>query len=131
MVPSLNTLEGAFRHVKMHKTGGADHFRSDLCHLAAPELAKKFHPTLVKMCIQKEEPLHMKGGILIPAFKKGDPANPADHRSLLLSSHRGKQSDVRSGRRSHLTTKRLRLRRTSQFVRRLCQPCQPHPTFIC
>ena len=90
MVPSLNMLEGAFRHVKMHKTGGADHFRSDLCHLAAPEPAKKFHPILVKMCIQKEEPLQMKGGILIPAFKKGDPANPADHRSLMLSSHLGK-----------------------------------------
>ena len=89
-IPSLTTLEGAFRHVKMRKSGGADYFRSDLCHLAATELAKKFHPILLKMCVQKEEPIQMKGGILIPAFKSGDPSKPADHRSLLLSSHIGK-----------------------------------------
>ncbi len=89
-IPSLASLEGAFRHVKMRKSGGADHFRSDLCHLAASELAKKFHPVLLKMCVQKEEPLQMKGGILIPAFKSGDPSKPSDHRSLLLSSHIGK-----------------------------------------
>ena len=89
-LPSLTTLEGAFRHVKVRKAGGADDLRSDVCKLAASELAHKFYPLLVKIFTQASEPLQMKGGILIPMFKNGPSFDPASLRSLLLSSHIGK-----------------------------------------
>ena len=90
LIPTRTALEGAFRHVKMRKSGGTDQLRSDVCHLASAALAHKHFGLLLKLCVQKEEPCHMKGGVLVPAFKQGDPADPASHRSLLLSSHVGK-----------------------------------------
>ena len=88
-MPTLVTLEGAFRHVKPRKSGGVDDLRSDICRAAAPELAAKFFPLLAKVYVQATEPVQMKGGTLIPMFKGGQAWNPADHRSLLLSSHIG------------------------------------------
>ena len=88
--PTLTLLEGAFRHVKRSKAGGTDGFTSDICVAAPKELANKFFPVMIKMMAMVEEPLQMKGGILIHAFKGGSPTDPGDHRSLLLSSHLGK-----------------------------------------
>ena len=88
--PTLTLLEGAFRHVKRSKAGGTDGFTSDICVAAPKELASKFFPVMVKMLAMVEEPIQMKGGILVHAFKGGSHTNPEDHRSLLLSSHLGK-----------------------------------------
>ena len=88
--PTLVALEGAFRHVKKSKAGGIDGFMSDICVAAPRELAQKYFPILMKTMAQIEEPIQMKGGILIYAFKGGSQANPEDYRSLLLSSHPGK-----------------------------------------
>ncbi len=88
--PTLTLLEGAFRHVKRSKAGGTDGFKSDICVAAPKELANKFFPVMIKMMAMVEEPLQMKGGILVHAFKGGSPTDPGDHRSLLLSSHLGK-----------------------------------------
>ena len=100
-LPTLSMLEGAFRHVKPRKAGGADDLKSDVCELAAPELATKFYPLLVKIYAQTTEPIQMKGGVLIPAYKGGQATNPSDHRSLLLSSHIGKA--LRRTMRTQLT----------------------------
>lgn len=64
-VPTLQELEGCFRRVRMNKAPGADRLRSDLCHLASTEMARKFHPLLTKMFWRREEPIQMKGGILV------------------------------------------------------------------
>ena len=89
-VPDLLQLEGAFRRIKKNKTGGVDDFRSDLCSLAAGPLAAKYHSLLQKIFLQMAEPIQMKGGTLIHAFKGGNPRRAEDFRGLLLSSHIGK-----------------------------------------
>ena len=89
-VPTLQELEGCFRRVKMHKAPGADRLRSDLCHLAATEMAAKFFPLMLKMFWRVEEPIQMKGGLLIAAHKGGKHDEVSCFRSLLLSSHAGK-----------------------------------------
>ena len=89
-VPDLLQLEGAFRRIKKNKTGGVDDFRSDLCSLAAGPLAAKYHSLLQKIYLQMAEPIQMKGGTLIHAFKGGNPRRAEDFRGLLLSSHIGK-----------------------------------------
>ena len=43
-VPTLSTLEGAFRRIRPRKAAGADQLRSDLCCLVPQELSLKFHP---------------------------------------------------------------------------------------
>ena len=88
--PSLAALEAAFRHVKKNKAGGIDGFMSDICAAAPRELAQKYFPIMLKTMAQLEEPLQMKGGVLVYAFKGGSQTNPEDFRSLLLSSHPGK-----------------------------------------
>ena len=89
-IPSLTDLETAFRRVKRNKAGGVDDLKSDLCSIAAGELALKYHPLLQKMFFQAAEPVQMKGGVLIHAFKGGNARNVEDFRGLLLSSHIGK-----------------------------------------
>ena len=90
--PTLSMLEGAFRHVKKAKAGGLDGFKSDLCVAAPREMAQRFFPIMVKTLVGLEEPIQMKGGLVINAYKGGgcNPADPSNHRSLLLSSHAGK-----------------------------------------
>ena len=88
--PTLVQLEGAFRHVAKGKAGGADGFLSNVCYAAPKEMAQKYFPVMMKMLSMLEEPLPMKGGVLVAAFKGGNESNPQDYRSLLLSSHPGK-----------------------------------------
>lgn len=90
--PTLTMLEGAFRHIKRSKAGGLDGFKSDLCVAAPRELAQKFFPIMIKTMACLEEPIQMKGGLVINAYKGGgcNPADPNNHRSLLLSNHAGK-----------------------------------------
>lgn len=88
--PTLQELEGCFRRVKMHKAPGADSLRSDLCHLAPTEMAKQCFSLLLKVFWKREEPVQMKGGVLISAHKGGDYKEVSNFRSLLLSSHMGK-----------------------------------------
>ena len=89
-VPSLVELEGCFRRIKPRKAAGADGIRSDICAIAAAPLARKFHPLLAKMFLRGEEPLQMKGGLVISAYKSGSQTSVENYRSLLLSSHLGK-----------------------------------------
>ena len=89
-VPTLVELEGCFRRIKPRKAAGADGFRSDVCALAAAQLARKYHPVLTKMFLRGEEPIQMKGGLVVSAFKGGKNTEVENYRSLLLSSHLGK-----------------------------------------
>ena len=89
-VPNLRALEDAFRRVRPNKAAGLDNFRSDICSLAPSALADKYFPILAKMTLNYCEPIQMKGGVLIAAYKSGSPHNIDHYRSLLLSSHIGK-----------------------------------------
>ena len=89
-IPSLRDLEGAFRRIRPRKTPGVDNLRSDICSLAAADLAWKYHPLLMKVATTYSEPIQMKGGVLIAAYKSGPTGEVDSYRSLLLSSHIGK-----------------------------------------
>lgn len=89
-VPTLVELEGCFRRIKPRKAAGADGFRSDICSLASADLARKFHPILTKIFIKGEEPIQLKGGLVVSAFKGGKHTAVENYRSLLLGSHLGK-----------------------------------------
>ena len=89
-VPTLRELEDAFRRVKPNKAAGLDNLRSDLCGLAPAALAEKFFSLLAKLTLNYSEPIQMKGGVLVAAFKSGSPYSIEQYRSLLLSSHIGK-----------------------------------------
>ena len=89
-IPSLRDLEGAFRRIRPRKTPGVDNIRSDLCSLAASDLAWKYHSLLTKMVTTYSEPMQMKGGVLVSAWKSGSMGDVDSYRSLLLSSHVGK-----------------------------------------
>ena len=89
-VPTLSTLEGAFRRIRPRKAAGADQLRSDLCGLVPQELSLKYHSLLTKMILTYSEPVQMKGGVLVAAYKQGASDCIDNFRSLLLSSHIGK-----------------------------------------
>ena len=89
-IPSLRELEGAFRRIQPRKSPGVDNIRSDICRLAAVDLARKYHPLLAKIVTTYSEPVQMKGGMLVAAHKGGSTASVDNYRSLLLSSHIGK-----------------------------------------
>ena len=89
-LPSLTELEQAFRRIRTKKAPGADCLRSDLCSLAPTSLAKAYFPLLSKVLLNYNEPLQMKGGVLVAAFKGGNSTDVDCYRSLLLSSHIGK-----------------------------------------
>ena len=42
-------------------------------------MAQKYFPVMMKMLSMLEEPLPMKGGVLVAAFKGGNESNPEDH----------------------------------------------------
>ena len=89
-VPTIAELESCFRRIKSRKAAGVDGFRSDICAIAAPQLAKKYHPLLTKLFLRCEEPIQMKGGLIAAAHKSGSATMVSNYRSLLLSSHLGK-----------------------------------------
>lgn len=69
--PTLVELEGCFRRIKPRKAAGADGIKSDICSLAPTQLARKFHPVLMKLFLRGEEPAQMKGGLIVSAHKSG------------------------------------------------------------
>ena len=89
-VPSLTSLEAAFRRIKCRKSPGNDAIRSDICHLKPASLAACYFPILAKMHCQVMEPIQMKGGTMISAYKGGSSRKIDNFRGLLLSSHVGK-----------------------------------------
>ena len=89
-VPTIVELESCFRRIKARKAAGVNGFRSDICAIAAPQLAKKYHPLLAKLFLRCEEPIQMKGGLIAAAHKSGSATVVSNYRSLLLSSHLGK-----------------------------------------
>ena len=90
-LPTVLELEARIRKVRRGKAPGPDGLRSDICAIAAPEIAKLLYPILVKQTIYIEEPIQARGGLLVAAYKgKGRHCDIESFRSLLLSNHFGK-----------------------------------------
>lgn len=73
-IPTLVDLELSLRQT--------DSVPGELLHFGAhPAL----YPLLLKQWLFHGEALLFKGGILVPTYKKGDPTDTNNHRSLLVS----------------------------------------------
>lgn len=86
-LPTLLDVEESFR---LNKTGRASFFDgvpTDLCHLFPQVMAKVYYSLALKQSLQIAEPLVLKGGVLIHAFKgRGRASDCASYRSLMVSS---------------------------------------------
>ena len=89
-LPTLTELELVFRRTSTGKAYFEDLIPGDLLHHGAAGLAKVLYPLLLKQVLLKQEPILFKGGLLVSAYKKGDPSLTVNYRSLLISPTVGK-----------------------------------------
>ena len=89
-IPTLTELEGVLRRAATGKAFFEDLVPGELLHFGAAPLAKVLYPLLLKQLALKQEPILFKGGLLVSAYKRGDPSVTANYRSLLISPTIGK-----------------------------------------
>ena len=86
-IPTILDVEESFR---LNKTGRAafyDGIPTDLCHLFPQVMAKVYYGLALKQTLQVAEPLSLKGGVLIHAYKgRGSASDCGSYRSLMVSS---------------------------------------------
>ena len=86
-IPTLIELEGAFRINKYGKAAHHDGVPTDLGHRFPHLLARHFHHLALKQCLCITEPVTLKGGVLIHAYKGRGPTTSCDnYRALMVSS---------------------------------------------
>ena len=86
-VCSLGGLKLSFAHARPGKAGGPDGILDDYMRAAPDEMARAFHPLMVKMALRCEEPLLYKGGVAVDLYKGSGPSSSmARYRSILLNS---------------------------------------------
>ena len=89
-VPTLFEVERVMRGTAANKAFFYDGIPGDLLKLAASQCAELFYPLFLKQVVWQQEALIFKGGRLVPLFKKGDPSQCANFRSIFVSSPVGK-----------------------------------------
>ena len=90
-VPTLIDMEKAFRKVRYGKATGPDQLTAEIMHEFPVQMSLLFQPLLMKMLCHQAEPIAMKGGVLVRAFKhKGSPQLAENYRGLLISNHLAK-----------------------------------------
>ena len=86
-IPTRLDIEESFR---LNKTGRASYFDglpTDLCHLFPQTMAKVYYALALKQTLHIAEPLPLKGGVLIHAYKgRGLATECSSYRSLMVSS---------------------------------------------
>ena len=103
-LPSLFSLEDAFRQTQADKATGDDPLPSALFHQAARPLAGLYHDLLIKEYIWQAEPLQYKGGPVAIIPKCLVPKTTAQFRGILLLGNMAKRthSVIRKQLMSHL-----------------------------
>lgn len=89
-LPTLQKLESVLRQTCSGKAFFDDLIPGEVLHYGAGTLAPAIYPLMLKQWIFNREPLVFKGGLLVSAFKKGNPMDPTNYRSLLISPCLGK-----------------------------------------
>ena len=90
-IPTLSSLEDAFRRCKPHRAPGPDLIPPDLLRIAPGLMAQKLYPVLLKQCLRLEEPASSKGGKLVKLYKgRGAFKDCGNHRGILLMNVFGK-----------------------------------------
>ena len=86
-IPTLLDVEESFR---LNKTGRASYFDglpTDICHLFPQVMAKVYYALALKQTLHIAEPVTLKGGVLIHAYKgRGLATECSSYRSLMVSS---------------------------------------------
>ena len=86
-VPTLIDLENAFRTTKMGKAHFYDFLPPELAHVGAKWLARYMYSLMLKQFGELAEPICLKGGCFVHAYKgKGEASDPNNHRALMISS---------------------------------------------
>ena len=89
-LPTMQDLEAAFRRTAKRKAFLEDNVPGDLLAKIPAVMAKAFFPLIFKQTLMQHEALLYKGGRLVPMYKKGDPKECCNYRSLFVSSVIGK-----------------------------------------
>ena len=101
LLPTLIQLERACRKVKPNKATGPDGLIGELYHFFPDQMAKLLHPLALKVFVHRVEPLSLKDGRLIRAWKGRGATTAVEHyRGLMIANHAGKI--LHSIFRSHL-----------------------------
>eukprot|EP00435_Cladocopium_sp_Y103_P047685 s717_g14.t1 len=90
-LPTLCELGRVCRQVSPGKASGLDRIPTELLKYCLATTAKMLYTLLLKVCLQRQEPLAHKGGLLIPIWKgKLSRDLCSAFRSILISSTVGK-----------------------------------------
>ena len=89
-IPTLIDFERSLRQTNTNKAFFDDGTPGELLHYGAHLLAPVLYPLLLKQWLFHREAITFKGGLLVAAFKKGDPMDTNNYRSLLISPMLGK-----------------------------------------
>ena len=91
LIPSFLDVELQFRKVRCGTAAGLDGLPPELFRAAPQEMARLFHPLMVKATLCIAQPIQWRGGVLFEAYKhSGSPSLAENYRSLFVSSVPGK-----------------------------------------
>ncbi len=86
-IPTLHDLERSLRQNQYGKSALFDGPPPDACHRFAHVIARAYFPLFLKQTLLVREPITLKGGILISAFKgRGAASSCHNYRALMVSS---------------------------------------------
>ena len=87
-LPTLHSLEHAFRRCRPHRAAGPDRIPPELGRYATRWFSHYLAPLFLKCCLYTAEPVHFKGGVLHEIWKRRGPTTkPESYRGILVSSH--------------------------------------------
>ena len=91
LIPTILMLEKACRRVQPGKATGFDGIVGELLHAFPEHFAELLHPLTTKIFVRKMEPVSLKGGKLVRAWKgRGSVHQVENYRGLMISNHIGK-----------------------------------------
>ena len=86
-VPTLRVLTQILSKAKRGKAPGLDGLISEVFRAAPREAARLLHPLLAKSSLQVQQPLALRGGLLVSFYKgKGPTDELGSQRAILLVS---------------------------------------------
>lgn len=89
-IPNITETEHTLRATSSNRVGGEDNFVSNFIKKASVQLTRLYHPLFVKIALSVREPVQLKGGEMVKAYKSGSAKTLNNFRGLLMSDIMGK-----------------------------------------
>ncbi|OLP79036.1 hypothetical protein AK812_SmicGene40723 [Symbiodinium microadriaticum] len=90
-IPTIQELEESLRMAPRNKAPGLDGVPGELLSATPSAMSTALYPLIAKSVLQLHQPVQWRGGILQESWKRNGPIdNPANYRSLFISSQVGK-----------------------------------------